>query len=169
MPLEKPFSTKSNSTDGNVLYSRMITPNQFDSSNTYPVLIYVYGGPHAQLVTNSWLGGASLWMHWMANQGYLIYTLDGRGSANRGFEFESAIFRNLGQLEMKDQIEGVKFLKEEGLRRLKENSSTWMELWWFYDNFIIDPLSGFIYLWCSWRPSNRLEMVRGHVWGKIYG
>ena len=101
------------STDGDVLYSRMITPNQFDSSNTYPVLIYVYGGPHAQLVTNSWLGGASLWMHWMANQGYLIYTLDGRGSANRGFEFESAIFRNLGQLEMKDQIEGVKFLKKK--------------------------------------------------------
>ena len=101
------------STDGDVLYSRLITPNQFDSSNTYPVLIYVYGGPHAQLVTNSWLGGASLWMHWMANQGYLIYTLDGRGSANRGFEFESAIFRNLGQLEMKDQIEGVKFLKKK--------------------------------------------------------
>ena len=102
-----------NSTDGEVLYSRMITPNQFDSSKTYPVLIYVYGGPHAQLVTNRWLGGASLWMHWMANQGYLIYTLDGRGSANRGFEFESAIFRNLGQLEMKDQLEGINFLKKK--------------------------------------------------------
>ncbi len=101
------------STDGDVLYSRIITPNQFDSSNTYPVLIYVYGGPHAQLVTNSWLGGASLWMHWMANQGYLIYTVDGRGSANRGFEFESAIFRNLGQLEMKDQLQGVDFLKKQ--------------------------------------------------------
>ena len=98
-------------TDGTSLYHRLIKPNDFNPSNKYPVLIYVYGGPHAQLVTNSWLGGASLWMHWMANQGYIVFTVDGRGSAHRGFEFESAIFRNLGQLEMKDQLAGVEFLK----------------------------------------------------------
>ena len=98
-------------TDGTSLYLRLIKPNDFNPSNKYPVLIYVYGGPHAQLVTNSWLGGASLWMHWMANQGYIVFTVDGRGSAHRGFEFESAIFRNLGQLEMKDQLAGVEFLK----------------------------------------------------------
>ena len=98
-------------TDGTSLYLRLIKPNDFNPSNKYPVLIYLYGGPHAQLVTNSWLGGASLWMHWMANQGYIVFTVDGRGSAHRGFEFESAIFRNLGQLEMKDQLAGVEFLK----------------------------------------------------------
>ena len=98
-------------TDGTSLYLRLIKPNDFNPSNKYPVLIYVYGGPHAQLVTNSWLGGASLWMHWMANQGYIVFTVDGRGSAHRGFEFESAIFRNLGQLEMKDQLAGVEYLK----------------------------------------------------------
>ncbi len=97
-----------NNTD---LYYQMIKPSNFDESKKYPVLIYVYGGPHAQLVTNSWLGGSSLWKFWMAEQGYIVYTVDGRGSANRGFEFESVIHRNLGDNEMDDQLEGVKFLK----------------------------------------------------------
>lgn len=96
---------------GEKLYSRMFKPANFDPSKKYPVLIYVYGGPHAQLVTNSWLGGASLWMHWMANQGYIVYTVDGRGSANRGFAFESQIHRQIGEVEMEDQLTGVKYLK----------------------------------------------------------
>ncbi|MDG1915851.1 MAG: DPP IV N-terminal domain-containing protein [Crocinitomix sp.] len=90
---------------------RLIKPSNFDASKKYPVLVYVYGGPHAQLITNSWLGGASLWMYWMAEQGYLVYTVDNRGSANRGFEFESVIHRQLGTAEMADQMEGVKHLK----------------------------------------------------------
>ncbi len=90
---------------------RLIKPSNFDPKKKYPVLVYVYGGPHAQLITNSWLGGASLWMYWMAEQGYLVYTLDNRGSANRGFEFESVIHRQLGTAEMADQMEGVKHLK----------------------------------------------------------
>lgn len=93
------------------LHYRLIKPSNFDKSKKYPVLVYVYGGPHAQLVTNSWLGGASLWMHWMAQQGYLVFTVDGRGSAYRGFEFESIIHRNLGDHEMADQLAGVDFLK----------------------------------------------------------
>lgn len=93
------------------LHYRMIKPADFDATKKYPVLVYVYGGPHAQLVTDSWLGGASLWMHWMANQGYIVYTVDGRGSANRGFEFESVIHRQLGKAEMEDQLKGVEFLK----------------------------------------------------------
>ena len=93
------------------LHYRIIKPSDFDPSKKYPVLVYVYGGPHAQLVTNSWYGGASLWMYWMAEQGYIVYTVDNRGSANRGFEFESVIHRNLGDAEMADQMEGVKFLK----------------------------------------------------------
>ncbi len=93
------------------LHYRLIKPSDFDANKKYPVLVYVYGGPHAQLVTNSWLGGASLWMYWMAEQGYLVYTVDNRGSANRGFEFESVIHRHLGDNEMADQLEGVKFLK----------------------------------------------------------
>lgn len=96
------------------LHGRIIYPHDYvDSSDKkYPVLVYVYGGPHAQLVTNDWLGGASLWMHWMANQGYIVFTLDNRGSANRGYDFEKVIHRELGKNEMEDQILGVDYLKK---------------------------------------------------------
>jgi dipeptidyl-peptidase-4 len=99
------------STDGTILYSRLIKPSNFDPSKKYPVLVYVYGGPHAQMITNSWLDGANLWMYWMAEQGYLVYTVDNRGSGERGFAFESGIHRQLGNIEMQDQLEGVKYLK----------------------------------------------------------
>jgi len=97
--------------DGSALYYRMIKPKDFDSLKKYPVLVYVYGGPHAQMITNSWLNGANLWMHWMAEQGYIVFTLDNRGSAERGFAFESQIHRQLGTVEMEDQLTGVEFLK----------------------------------------------------------
>jgi dipeptidyl-peptidase-4 len=97
--------------DGSELYSRLIRPSNFDPTKKYPVLVYVYGGPHAQMVTNSWLGGANLWMYWMAEKGYLVYTVDGRGSAERGFAFESQIHRQLGKVEMEDQLAGVNYLK----------------------------------------------------------
>jgi dipeptidyl-peptidase-4 len=97
--------------DGTILKTRLIKPSNFDESKKYPVLVYVYGGPHAQLITNSWLGGASLWMYWLAEQGYLVYTVDGRGSANRGRDFENVIHRNLGKHEIEDQLSGVEYLK----------------------------------------------------------
>jgi dipeptidyl-peptidase-4 len=97
--------------DGSDLYYRFIKPSNFDPTKKYPVLVYVYGGPHAQMVTNSWLAGANLWMHWMANQGYLVFTLDNRGSGERGFDFESQIHRRLGDVEIEDQLTGVEFLK----------------------------------------------------------
>lgn len=97
--------------DGSKLYTRMIKPSDFDPKKKYPVLVYVYGGPHAQLVTDSWLTGASGWMFWMAEQGYIIYTVDNRGSANRGKAFESQIHRQLGTVEIEDQMTGVEYLK----------------------------------------------------------
>jgi dipeptidyl-peptidase-4 len=97
--------------DGSALYYRMIKPADFDPAKKYPVLVYVYGGPHAQMVTNSWLAGANLWMHWLANQGYIVFTLDNRGSGERGFAFESQIHRQLGTVEMEDQLSGIDFLK----------------------------------------------------------
>jgi dipeptidyl-peptidase-4 len=97
--------------DGSALYYRMIKPADFDETKKYPVLVYVYGGPHAQMVTNSFLAGANLWMHWMANQGYIVFTLDNRGSGERGFAFESQIHRQLGTVEMEDQLTGVEYLK----------------------------------------------------------
>lgn len=97
--------------DGQDLYYRLIKPSNFDPSKKYPVLVYVYGGPHAQMITNSYLDGANLWMYWMAEQGYLVYTLDNHGSGERGVAFESAIHRQLGKIEMEDQLIGVDFLK----------------------------------------------------------
>ena len=97
--------------DGTTLYTRMIKPSNFDPTKKYPVLVYVYGGPHAQMITNSWLDGANLWMHWMAEKGYIVFTLDNRGSGERGFAFESGIHRQCGTIEMEDQIAGTNYLK----------------------------------------------------------
>lgn len=93
------------------LNGRLIKPTPFDPNKKYPVVVYVYGGPHAQMVTNSWLAGARLWEYYMAQQGYVVFTLDNRGSAHRGFAFESVIHRQLGQAEMADQMKGVEYLK----------------------------------------------------------
>jgi dipeptidyl-peptidase-4 len=100
------------SADGTTdLYTRLIKPSNFDPSKKYPVLVYVYGGPHAQLITNSYLDGANLWMYWMAEQGYLVFTIDNRGSDNRGLAFESVIHGRLGVNEIDDQMKGVDYLK----------------------------------------------------------
>ncbi len=93
------------------LYTRLIKPSNFDPSKKYPVMVYVYGGPHAQMITNSFLDGANLWMYWMAEQGYLVFTVDNRGSDNRGFAFESVIHGRCGTNEIEDQIKGVDYLK----------------------------------------------------------
>ena len=93
------------------LYYRLITPPNMKPGKKYPTLVYVYGGPHSQLVTDSWLAGGNLYFMFLAQQGYVVYTLDNRGTDNRGFEFESCTHRHLGEIEMADQMEGVKFLK----------------------------------------------------------
>jgi dipeptidyl-peptidase 4 len=93
------------------LYTRLIKPSNFDATKKYPVMVYVYGGPHAQMITNSFLDGANLWMYWMAEQGYLVFTVDNRGSDNRGFSFESVIHGKCGTNEIEDQIKGVEYLK----------------------------------------------------------
>ena len=95
------------------LYARMIKPANFDPTKKYPVLHYVYNGPHVQLVQNRWLGGADMFLQFMASQGYVIFTIDGRGSYNRGRDFENAIHRNLGTLEIEDQMVGVDYLKNQ--------------------------------------------------------
>ncbi len=97
--------------NGDVLNARLIKPRGFDAAKKYPVLVYVYNGPHVQLVTNSFLGGASLWMLYAAQRGYLVFTVDGHGSENRGRDLEQVIHRQLGITEVKDQLRGVEYLK----------------------------------------------------------
>ena len=93
------------------LYYRLVKPADFDPAKKYPTIIYVYGGPHAQMVTGGWQNGARGWDIYMANKGYIMFTLDNRGSDNRGLEFENVTFRHLGIEEGKDQVKGVEFLK----------------------------------------------------------
>lgn len=93
------------------LHYRLITPPNMKAGEKYPTLVYVYGGPHSQLVTDTWLGGGNLYFTFLAQQGYVVFTVDNRGTDNRGFEFESCTHRQLGTIEMADQMEGVKFLQ----------------------------------------------------------
>ena len=92
------------------LYYRMVKPVGFDPQKKYPTVIYVYGGPHSRNVEASWHYMSRGWETYMAQKGYLIFVLDNRGSCDRGLAFEQATFRQLGQIEMADQMKGVEFL-----------------------------------------------------------
>ncbi len=91
---------------------RLIKPKDFDPSKKYPVIVYVYGGPHSQMVQNTFMAQLRRWEMYMAQRGYLVYVQDNRGTSNRGADFEKAIHGQCGQAEMADQIEGVKMLME---------------------------------------------------------
>lgn len=93
------------------LYFRLTKPLDFDPSQKYPTIIYVYGGPHSQMVSNSWMGAVRGWDIYMAQKGYIIFTLDNRGTANRGFEFENITHHQLGIIETQDQMKGYEYLK----------------------------------------------------------
>lgn len=93
------------------LYCRMIKPNNFDPARKYPVIIYVYGGPHAQLVNKTWQNDARWWQYYMASKGYIAFTVDSRGSDNRGKSFEDVIHRRFGVVETADQMKGIDYLK----------------------------------------------------------
>jgi len=97
--------------DGTLLYGKVILPTNFDPTKKYPTIVYLYNGPHLQLITNTFPASGNLWYEYMAQNGYIIFTMDGRGSSNRGMKFEQAVFRNLGTTEMNDQMKGVEYLK----------------------------------------------------------
>ena len=93
------------------LYYRMVMPVDFDENKKYPTVVYVYGGPHDHNVDARWHWSSRSWETYMAQRGYLLFILDNRGSENRGRDFEQATFRQLGQVEMQDQMCGVDFLR----------------------------------------------------------
>jgi len=100
--------------NGTALYTRTFLPPDFNAKGEtkYPVVVYVYGGPHAQMITESWLAGANLWFHYMAQNGYIVFTVDNRGSAHRGLNFENVTHRQLGTLEMQDQLGALQYIKK---------------------------------------------------------
>jgi dipeptidyl-peptidase 4 len=97
--------------DGVSLNCFLIKPPNFDASKKYPVIVYTYGGPHAQVVLNAWSGSNFLWHQMMAQKGYIIFALDNRGSAGRGHVFEESIHYRFGIPELSDQRDGVAWLQ----------------------------------------------------------
>ena len=91
-------------------YYRLIKPHDFDPTKKYPVILYVYGGPHSQMVKNTFQGQLRRWEMYMAQRGYVVFVMDNRGTSNRGLEFEQAIHRQCGKAEMADQIAGLEWL-----------------------------------------------------------
>lgn len=96
--------------DGQTLHYSIRKPHDFDPSKKYPVLIEVYGGPHVQTVNHEW---GPLTDVFYANQGYIVFRLDNRGSWNRGKAFEDVIHLKMGQAEVRDQLLGVEWLKSQ--------------------------------------------------------
>lgn len=97
--------------DGQAMHYRLYKPVPFDAKKKYPVIVDVYGGPHAQRVRNSWGARNTYWHHLMASKGYVVFSLDNRGSWNRGKKFEDPIYKKMGSVEVVDQVKGVDFLK----------------------------------------------------------
>ncbi|MFZ1313626.1 MAG: alpha/beta fold hydrolase, partial [Chitinophagaceae bacterium] len=103
------FTIRNNS--GDSIYCRMFKPVGFNNTKKYPVIVYWYGGPHAQMILNSWNGGAGdYWFQYLAERGYVVFTIDTRGSDNRGKAFEQSIFRKLGEAQMDDMMAAVNYL-----------------------------------------------------------
>jgi len=119
--------------NGVPLYCRLYQPVNFDSSKKYPVIVYWYGGPHVQTIGNLWNGNASdYWFQFMAERGYVVFSLDPRGSDNRGKEFEQAIFRHAGDAQMEDLMTGIDYLQN-----LKYVDTSRMGLFgWSYGGFL---------------------------------
>lgn len=104
------IKSKDQTTD---LQYRIIKPHDFDPSKKYPTIVYVYGGSHAQMIKEAWMGNASLFLHYMAQQGYVIFTVDNRGSDNRGAAFEQITHRQIGTVEIQDQLTGLEFIRSK--------------------------------------------------------
>ena len=109
LPRNERFTVKAS--DGTALPAELFYPPNFDAGRRYPVLIYVYGGPYAQVVRDRWGGSRYLWHAMMAQHGYLIFSLDNRGSGARGHAWETAIDRRFGRQELEDQLAGVAYLR----------------------------------------------------------
>ena len=104
------------SEDGETLYGAIYRPSPDEfGPGPYPTVIYVYGGPSAQVVNNHWSMTCSMRVQSLRSRGYLVFALDNRGSKGRGLAFESAIKRNMGDIEARDQVEGVRWLVSQGL------------------------------------------------------
>lgn len=116
--------------DGAILYGSLLFPADFDKDRKYPVLVYVYGGPHSQVVQNRF---TRPWFHLLTQRGYIIFSVDNRGSYGRSYDWERKIYKNMGFYELQDQLEGVEYLKS-----LEYIDSTRIGIWgWSYGGYMV--------------------------------
>jgi dipeptidyl-peptidase 4 len=115
LPLPTPKIVTLPSRDGETLYGAVFFPSPAFGSGPYPTIVSVYGGPHVQRVANSWLLTLNMRAQYLAQQGFLVFILDNRGSARRGLAFEAWLKQRMGQIEVQDQVDGVRWLVEQGL------------------------------------------------------
>ena len=115
LQLEPPELVTLQNRGGTTLYGAIFRPPAHFGPGPYPTLIYVYGGPHTQLVVNAWTLTATMRVQYLRSLGFLVFVLDNRGSARRGLAFEGMIKHDLGHLEVEDQVDGVHWLVAQGL------------------------------------------------------
>ena len=108
--LRKPEFFRFDTSDGVTLNGYLIRPPDFDPAKRYPVLMYVYGGPGSQTVTDAWGGSRYLWHQVLASRGYLVASVDNRGTGGRGSAFKKVTYLNLGRWEVHDQVEAARHL-----------------------------------------------------------
>ncbi|GGA79744.1 peptidase S9 [Arenimonas soli] len=100
--------------DGSELHYSLVKPADFDPARKYPVVVYVYGGPAAQTVTRAWPGRTDhLFNQYLAQNGYVVFSLDNRGTPRRGAKFGGALYGRQGTVEVQDQVAGVEFLRKQ--------------------------------------------------------
>jgi len=99
--------------DGVTLQAAIYKPAELVTGQRYPLIVAVYGGPHVQRVINHWELTVDMRAQYLAQQGYVVIKVDNRGSANRGLAFEGAMAGNMGDLEVKDQVDGVNFMRQQ--------------------------------------------------------
>jgi dipeptidyl-peptidase-4 len=118
--------------DGTALFAKIIKPRGFDPSRKYPVIVEVYGGPHMQMAENRWTGRWDVMQQYFVQQGYLWFSVDGRGSFRRGKAFEDALYKRMGKAELEDQLAGV-----EALKKLPYVDASRIGIWgWSYGGFM---------------------------------
>ena len=147
LDLAPPELTTVESEDGDTLHAALYRPPPSFGEGPHPTVIYVYGGPHAQVVTNSWAMTCAMRVQRLRSLGYLVFALDNRGSARRGLAFEGAIRHNMGDLEVRDQMAGVRRLVE---RRLADPNRVGVYGWSY---------GGYMALMCLTRAPGMFRMA----------
>ncbi|MCE2458412.1 MAG: S9 family peptidase [Dehalococcoidia bacterium] len=115
LALTPPELVSIESRDGETLHGALYRPSPEFGDGPHPTVIYTYGGPHAQVVNNHWSMTCAMRSQYLRSLGYLVFCLDNRGSARRGLEFEGVIKHNMGDIEVRDQVDGVRWLIDNGL------------------------------------------------------